>query len=117
MHELSITQSILDIALEHARQAGVARIDRINLVIGEMTGVAEECVRLYMEVLGRGTAAEHAELVVRLVPMTARCQDCAEEFVVTDFKWVCPGCQSTRSDIIAGRELLVESIECRADRV
>jgi hydrogenase nickel incorporation protein HypA/HybF len=82
-----------------------------------MTGVAEECVRFYMGVLSRGTAAEHAELAVRSVPITARCKDCAEEFAVKDFKWACPGCQSTRSDIIAGRELLVESIECRADRV
>lgn len=111
MHELTITQNIIDIALEHAQRAGATQISRINLVIGEMTGVAAECVRLYIRVLGRGTAAEEAELAVRLVPITARCQDCAESFEVRDFRWVCPRCESTRSDIIGGRELFVESIE------
>jgi hydrogenase nickel incorporation protein HypA/HybF len=111
MHELTITQNILDIALEHARKAGATHIGRINLVIGEMTGVAEECVRFYAGVLGRGTAAEGAELAVRVVPITVRCQDCAESFEVRDFIWVCPHCQGTSSDIIGGTELFVESIE------
>ena len=111
MHELAITQSILDIALEHARKAGATRIGRINLVIGEMTGVAEECFRFYIGVVSRGTAAEEAELAVRRVPITARCRNCAEHFEVRDFRWTCPRCQSTGSDIIGGKELFVESIE------
>lgn len=111
MHELTITQNILGIALEHAQEAGATRIGRINLVIGEMTGVAEECVRLYMDVLSRGTAAEQAELAVRRVPITARCHECGEHFEVRDFVWACPRCQGTRSDIVGGKELFVESIE------
>jgi hydrogenase nickel incorporation protein HypA/HybF len=111
VHELTITQNILDIALEHAQEAGATQIGRINLVIGEMTGVAEDCVRFYMDVLSRGTAAEEAELNVRRVPITARCQDCAEHFEVREFVWACPRCQSARSDIIGGKELFVESIE------
>ena len=111
MHELTITQNILEIALEHAQKAGATRIGRINLVIGEMTGVAEECVRFYIGALGRGTAAEAAELAVRRVPITAICRNCAERFEVRDFRWACPSCQSTGSDIVAGKELFVESIE------
>jgi hydrogenase nickel incorporation protein HypA/HybF len=111
MHELAITQSVLDIALEHARKEGAAEIARINLVIGQMTGVSEECVRFYLGVISRGTAAQNAELAVRQVPITARCQDCAEEYEVRDLAWACPRCQSTRSDIIGGSELIVESIE------
>jgi hydrogenase nickel incorporation protein HypA/HybF len=111
VHELSITQNILDIALEHAQKAGASRIGRINLVIGDMTGVAEECVRFYMGAISKGTAAQEAELVVCRVPITARCQDCGEDFEVQDFRWACPCCQSTRSDIVGGKELLVDSIE------
>jgi hydrogenase nickel incorporation protein HypA/HybF len=111
MHELAITQNILDIALEHAQKAGATQIATINLVIGEMTGVAEECVRFYIGVLSRGTAAEAAELAVRRVPITARCRNCAQNFEVRDFRWVCPRCQSTGSDVVGGKELFVESIE------
>lgn len=111
MHELAITESILDIALEHARKESATRICRINLVIGEMTGVVEECVRFYLGLLSPGTAAEEAEIAVRLVPITARCQNCGEDFEVQDSEWACPCCHGTRLDIIGGRELLVESIE------
>ncbi len=111
MHELTITQNILEIALEHAEKAGATQIGRINLVIGEMTGVAEECVRFYIDILSRGTAAEAAELAVRRVPIMARCRNCAEPFEVRDLRWACPRCQSTGSDIVGGKELFVESIE------
>lgn len=111
MHELTITQNVLDIVLEHAQEAGAAKVSRIDLVIGEMTGVVEDCVRFYMGVIAKGTAAEEAELVVRQVPITARCQDCSADFEVRDFVWTCPCCQSTRSEVIGGKDLFVESIE------
>ena len=105
MHELTITQNILDIVLEHAQEAGATKITRINLVIGEMTGVVEECVRFYLGVISRGTAAEEAELAVRRVPITARCHECGEHFEVREFRWACPRCDGTRSDIVGGKEL------------
>jgi hydrogenase nickel incorporation protein HypA/HybF len=111
MHELTVTQSILDIALESAGQAGGGKVGRINLIIGEMTGVVEECVRFYFRVISRGTAAEDAELAVCLVPITVRCQGCAETFLVRDAGWACPRCRGTELDIAGGRELVVESIE------
>ena len=111
MHELTITQNILDIALEHAQEAGATKISRITLVIGEMTGVVEECVRFYMGLLTKETAAQEAEIVVRRVPITARCRDCGENFEVRESRWACPRCQSTSLDVIGGKELLVESIE------
>ena len=111
MHELTVTQSILDIALESAKQEGGGKVGRINLIIGEMTGVVEECVRVYFRLISKGTAAEDAELAVRLVPITARCQKCAETFLVRDAGWACPRCGSTELDIAGGRELVVESIE------
>jgi hydrogenase nickel incorporation protein HypA/HybF len=111
MHELAITQSILDIALEHAQREGVTRIARINLVIGAMTGVVEEYVRLYMRLINVGTAAEGAEIAVRSVPITVRCRECAEISEIRDSRWVCPLCESTKLEFIGGEELLVESIE------
>ncbi|GAH53158.1 unnamed protein product [marine sediment metagenome] len=39
MHELAITQNMLDLVLEKAGEAEAKEVKRINLVIGEMTGV------------------------------------------------------------------------------
>lgn len=111
MHELTVTQRILDIALEAAGQEGNAKVGRINLIIGEMTGVVQECVRFYFDLISRGTVAEDAELAVRLAPITVRCRGCGETFLVRDAGWVCPHCRSTSVDVTGGRELIVESIE------
>ena len=47
MHELAVTQSILDIALRHAERVGAQRILSINLVIGELTGFVDDSIQFY----------------------------------------------------------------------
>ena len=111
MHELAITQSMLDLVLEQAEKAEAKEVGRINLVIGEMCGVVEECVQFYFNFLGKGTIAERASLSFRMVPTTAECRECGKSFELKEFDWACPDCGSNRVEITAGKELYVESIE------
>ena len=111
MHELAITQSMFDLVLEQAKQAEAKRVGKINLIIGEMTGVVEECVQFYLGFLSKGTIVEGAALSVKMVPPEARCRDCGETFELREFDWICPKCQGNSLEIIAGKELFVESIE------
>ena len=111
MHELSITQSMLDLVLKQAEEAGAEKIGKITLVIGEMTGVVARSVRFYFGFLSKGTPAEKAELDFKVVPTTARCQSCGKEFELGEFDWTCPRCQSNNIEITGGKELFVESIE------
>ena len=111
MHELAITQSMLDLALEQAEKVGAKEVGRINLVIGEMCGVVEDCVQFYFDFLSKGTIAEGAALSFTMVPTMARCRGCDKLFELKEFDWTCPYCQGNSSEIIAGKELFVESIE------
>lgn len=111
MHELAITQNMLDLVLEEAEKASSKGVSKINLVVGEMCGFVEECVRFYFGFLSQGTIAEGASLSFRMVPSKARCQDCGKTFELKEFDWTCPYCQGSSLDIIAGKELFVESIE------
>jgi len=111
MHELAITQSMLDLVLGQAEKAGARRVGRINLVIGEMTGVVEDCVQFYFGFLSRGTIADGASLAFSVVSTKARCQNCGRLFEVKEFDWTCPHCRGNNMEIIAGKELFVESIE------
>jgi len=111
MHELAITQSMLDIVLEQAEKAGAREVGKINLVIGEMTGVVDECVQFYFDFLSKGTSAEGAALSFTKVPTTARCRGCDKAFELKEFDWACPYCQGNDMEIVAGKELFVESIE------
>ena len=111
MHELAITQSMLNLVLEQAEKAGAKEVGKINLVIGEMTGVVDECVQFYFDFLSKGTLADGATLSFSVVPTTARCRGCGKLFEVREFDWTCPHCRGNNIEIVAGKELFVESIE------
>ena len=111
MHEFAITQNMLDLVLEQAEKAGAKEIGKINLVIGEMTGVVKECVQFYFDFLSRETLAEGASLSFTTVPTEARCRACDKPFELKEFDWACPYCGGKELEIVAGKELFVESIE------
>ena len=111
MHELSITESMLDIVLNQAQKNGAERVQGINLVIGEMSGVVDDCVRFYFDFLSKGTIAEGAHISIKIVPAQARCRECGKQFKLNDLDWLCPSCGTTKIDIVEGKELYLESIE------
>jgi hydrogenase nickel incorporation protein HypA/HybF len=111
MHELSITQSMLDLVLEEAKKVGAERVGKVNLVIGEMSGIVGECVEFYFEFLSQDTIAHGATLSFKKTPTQARCRNCGELFMPKEFDWSCPSCQDGSIEIVAGKELYVESIE------
>ncbi|MCK4356934.1 hydrogenase maturation nickel metallochaperone HypA [Candidatus Bipolaricaulota bacterium] len=111
MHELAITQSMLDLALEQAKKNNAIRIQKVSVIIGEMSGVVDECVRFYFEILSEGTIAEGAKIAIRNIPATARCRQCETRFEVHGMDWICPMCGKAQIEIVGGKELYLESIE------
>ncbi len=111
MHELAITQSMLNLALEYAERAGAQRITHINLVIGEMSGVVDESVQFYFDFVSKDTLAEGAQLAFERLPARFRCRACGHEFALEDGNWACPVCQALGGEVVAGRELYMDSIE------
>lgn len=111
MHELAVTQGMLSIALEHAAKAGAKRITRINLMLGEMSGIVDDSVQFYFDFVSKDTLAEGAALSFQRVPACFRCRDCQTTFSPDGRQWACPQCGEWSVEIVAGREFLVDSIE------
>lgn len=111
VHELAITQNILDIVLSEAKAAQVDKITKINLVIGELSGVVSECVQFYFDFLKKDNPAEEAIIDFKLVPAELRCRGCQTKFNPQDSAWICPNCQSTGIEVLSGRDCYIESIE------
>jgi hydrogenase nickel incorporation protein HypA/HybF len=111
MHEFSVTESILTLALEKAGEAGAGKITRINLVIGELSGIVDDCVRFYFDHISKDTIAEGAELAIEMRPTRLRCDKCDAVFTPEDHSWSCPTCREPALEIVAGRECYMESIE------
>ena len=111
MHEMAVTQSILKIAIEHARQANAARITQINLVVGALSGVVDDAVQFYFDFLSQDTIAAQAQLVFDRRPATYRCRKCENTFHPEGFDWECPACGALGFEILSGREFEISSIE------
>lgn len=110
MHELMITESVLEIALRHGKQAGANRITDIYLVIGELSSVIDDSVQFYWDFVSEGTAAEGANLHFRRIPAELQCQSCGNHYTL-DENLTCPACASSKITIISGRDFFVEAIE------
>lgn len=111
MHELSVTQNLLAIVIEHAEAAGAKRVTRVNLRIGELSGIVDESVQFYFDFLSRDTLAEGAQLSFTHVPVRFTCHGCESEFEPEDRNWACPNCGAIGGQVVAGQEMRVESIE------
>ncbi len=111
MHELSVTQGMLDIVLEKARETQASRVVRINLVIGELSSIVDDCVQFYFDFLSEGSIASGAILVFTRIPMQVRCRNCGLSFSPDKSSWSCPECGKWDAEIIAGQEFYIDSIE------
>jgi hydrogenase nickel incorporation protein HypA/HybF len=110
MHELSITESILQIATDEAKRVGATQIKLIRLKVGAMSQVVPDSVQYYLDLLSRGTIAEGVKLEAIPVPVGATCPNCSKSYVVENYDLTCPHCGGT-GKITQGRELSVESLE------
>ena len=111
MHEFPITQSILDIALKHAEQAGAKSITQINLAMGELSTMVDNSIQFYWDVIAKGTIAEKAKLHFRRIPSEFQCMVCFNKYHPNSGELSCPQCGSVGAKILAGEEFYVESID------
>ena len=111
MHELAVTQSILDISLRHANEAGAKKITSINLVIGEFASIVDDSVQFYWDLLADGTIAKGAQLHFERIDGEMTCTSCKLSFHPKDTDFACPNCKSEFVQITKGEEFRVDSID------
>ncbi len=111
MHEQSIVESILALALGNAEKANARRIHSINLVVGDYTGIEEDSVNLYFGFLSQNTIAAGARIKYSHVPGQLRCRDCDILFPLQKHDYHCPKCEGRRVEIVGGREFYIENME------
>ena len=111
MHELAITQSILDIAVKTAKDNGGVKVKEIRIKMGEYSGVVPSLIQEYFDLVSRDTLAEKALLIIDRVPLTVRCLSCGFEGAIDRMKIRCPICGGTDLKLLTGREFYVDSLE------
>ena len=107
MHELSITQSIVDAVCERADGRPVRRL---RVRVGALTAVVPESLRFCFELVTEGTVLEGAELEIDRQAGAAHCRECELDFALTDAILLCP-CGSADVSVTSGRQLQILSME------
>ncbi|MFJ1807096.1 MULTISPECIES: hydrogenase maturation nickel metallochaperone HypA [unclassified Streptomyces] len=113
MHEMSVALAVVDQVTEAAERAGdVTAVRSVRLQVGQLAGVVPDSLAFCFELVCAKTLLEGAELVTEEVPGRARCTPCAHEWAVgMPPRLACPVCDGTTTDLLAGRELRIASVQ------
>jgi hydrogenase nickel incorporation protein HypA/HybF len=107
MHEMALTQSLVEAVCEHA--AG-RRVHSVKLEVGALCAVVPDAMTFCFELATEGTVADGARLDVDILPGAARCRSCDAHFELTDPILLCL-CGSADVEVLAGRDLKILSME------
>jgi len=118
MHELSIVQSLLDLAEKEMTANKLTKLLRIKVKYGGLTAVVPDALELGFEALTAGTDLAGAVLELEEAPVILRCGKCGLEFSPKDASGrygvfaPCPACGEEIGHAVAGgKELFIEFIE------
>jgi hydrogenase nickel incorporation protein HypA/HybF len=110
VHELSVTENLLEITLRHARQANALRVTDINIVVGQLSSIVGDSVQFYWDMISAGTIAEKAVLHFDRREAEMKCLNCGEQFKPQSESFLCPRCNLNQVKVISGNEFYLESI-------
>lgn len=110
MHEMSIAQSIVELAEEQARNRHSEAVEELELEIGRLAGVELHTLDFALESAVKGSMLEHASIVRHIIDGEGACTDCGRVFPMDVLFTPCPACGSYCVKILKGKELRVKSI-------
>ena len=106
MHELAITQSVVDAVTERTGRAPVARV---RVRVGRLAGVVPDAMAFCFDLVTAGTPLEGAVLEFEQPEGRGHCRTCGADFALPDPILLCR-CGSADVEVLAGRELAVASV-------
>jgi hydrogenase nickel incorporation protein HypA/HybF len=111
MHELTVTESILNIAVDYATKSEANRVTDIHLQIGRLSSFIDDSIQFYWDMISKGTICEKAVIHFDRFPAEIECLACGTIYQMDRELTPCPECKSIRIKILSGDEFRVESIE------
>ncbi len=110
MREFSLTQKLLDRALETAHSK---RIKRVHLLIGSFSEEREDSIQFYWKDLAKGSLAEGAELHFDRVKAEMKCLDCSGMSYLGENEEArtCKYCYSKHLQLLVGEDVGLERVE------
>ena len=111
MHELGIAGAILDRVQQEAQRHPGARMLKVGVRVGELSGVDPDALAFGFEALVKDTPWEPLPLEITFCRRRQFCMACGHEFVGENIALNCPSCGDQDTAFIGGDELDIDYIE------
>ncbi len=111
MHELSVCLSLLDQVRAVAAERGAAKVTRIELRVGPLSGVESDLLLHAWPMASAGTIAVDAEFVIDETDVVVRCGTCGAETAARANRLVCGECGDFRTSLVSGDEMILQRVE------
>ena len=111
MHELALTQGIVDLVTQVGRREGFHRVTRVVVEVGAAAAVVPDALTFCFDIVAADTIACGAKLAIETVGLRAACRACGAEFQPAGLVSACPDCGEYGPRLLSGRELRVKSLD------
>lgn len=111
MHELAVTQNILDIALKYAQESNASRVTDLYIVIGRLSSIVDDSVQFYWDIISENSLCAGSKLHFKREPAELLCLDCQKPYTVEGELRPCPACGSAHVQVTSGDQFYLDSIE------
>lgn len=111
MHEFSLVENIFKILEDIIKKEKLIKIDKINLIVGEMLQIVPGTLIFAFDAVKKGTKYENSELNIEFQPIIIRCNACKNDIALNKDQFICPECKGSDFNIISGKEFIIKSIE------
>ena len=111
MHEMGVTQGVLDAVIEASAAAGATRVNVVRLNVGELTALVPDSMQFAWECLTPGTLAEGAVLEIAETPGRSLCLTCSTEFEHDRYDRRCTACGAATTEVVSGDDLLIDTVD------
>ena len=112
MHELSVCQALMIQVADIAKARGAEAVESITIEVGPLCGT-EPALLLNAFLVMRSGPASTAKLLIKCCPVRICCLECGFKSETAPNRLICGHCGGWRTQVIAGDELRLLSVEIR----
>lgn len=109
MHELSIALSIVNLAVQEAKNNGNSKLSELEIEVGELAGVDINGLDFSLGIILKSSRMDVSHKIHTISPLS-HCNICKKDFKTLRKYTSCPFCGSENTRLTKGSELRLKSI-------
>ncbi len=111
MHEYSIVNSLIESCQEYAKNNNAAKVTKVVVKIGVMSGVEPHLLKTAFETFKENTICDGCEFVMDIQKVKVLCMECNNESELQKNEYLCQVCKSMDIKVIDGEDMFLMRLE------